>query len=235
MSDKSAGTPRVYICRHGETEWSKVGQHTGKTDIELTARGVQQIQASGRMLIGPNKLIEISKVAHVYISPRKRAYQTFELAITEADRNALAGNGRISRTERLAEWDYGDYEGLVSADIQRMRKERGLDKERNWNIWQDGCEGGESPEQVSERVDSLIEEIRGIQGPNINGEKACNIILFAHGHLLRAFVKRWLNIPIGFPLRMMLEAGGIGVLSYDHHDINQPAILVGIGLPSPPV
>ncbi|KAM5440912.1 putative sedoheptulose-bisphosphatase [Microsporum ferrugineum] len=193
---------------------------------------MQQVRASGDMLFGPNRLIDLSKVAHVYISPRKRAHQTFELAITEADRQALAESGRVSRTDRLAEWDYGDYEGMVSADIQRRRKERGLDKERDWNIWQDGCEGGESPGQVSERIDSLIEEIRRIQGPNMNGEKACDVVLFAHGHLLRAFVKRWLRFPIEFPMTTMLEPGGVGVLSYEHHSIDQPAILVGIGFPA---
>ncbi|KAF3479989.1 uncharacterized protein GIQ15_06965 [Arthroderma uncinatum] len=232
MSDQSAGTPRVYLCRHGETEWTKNGQHTGKTDIELTERGRRQVQASGNILVGSNRLIDPSKIAHVFISPRKRAYLTYELTITEADRKALNESGRVSRTDRLAEWDYGDYEGMVSADIQKGRKERGLDQERDWDIWKDGCEGGESPKQVSERVDSLIEEIRRIQGPHLNGEKACDIVLFAHGHLLRAFVKRWLRFPIEFPIDMMLEPGGVGVLSYAHHNIEEPAILIGIGFPA---
>lgn len=92
------------------------------------------------MLVGPGKLIDPSRVAHVYVSPRERAQATFNLLFSES----LASiNGRVSTTDRLAEWDYGEYEGMVTSQIRALRKEHGLDGERPWDIWRDGCEGGE--------------------------------------------------------------------------------------------
>lgn len=113
----------------------------------------------------------------------------------------------------MAEWHYGDYEGLKTQEIRKLRKERGLDDgEAEWDIWWDGCEGGESPAEITTRLDSLIEDITKIQEPNMHGEQPCDIVLFAHGHILRAFVKRWLKFPMDFPLSMMLEPGGVGVM-----------------------
>jgi broad specificity phosphatase PhoE len=95
------------------------------------------------MIVGSGKLIDPSKLAHVYISPRRRAMQTFEIAFSDADKQALGDAKKVSETERLAEWDYGQYEGLLTKQIRALRKEHGLDTEQEWDIWRDGCEGGE--------------------------------------------------------------------------------------------
>lgn len=137
----------------------------------------------------------------------------------------------VEVTEELAAWDYGHYEGLVTKEIRTKRKAAGLDETREWDIWRDGCEGGELPQQVTTRLDALKSKIRELQAPDMHGKKACDVVLFAHGHILRAFVKRWLRYDMAFPLSMMIEPGGVGVLSYQHHNVEEPAVLVGIGFP----
>ncbi|KAF1982051.1 phosphoglycerate mutase family protein [Aulographum hederae CBS 113979] len=231
MPDKDAGTPRVFLYRHGQTEWSQNGKYTGKTELPLLPEGRKQVLASGKLIVGHGKLIDPTKLAHVFISPRERAKETFDLAFADDDKETLEKEGKVTETEKIAEWGYGDYEGMLTHEIKALRKERGLDKEKGWDIWRDGCEGGESAQEVTDRLDSLIEDIHSFQAANMHGEKACDIVLVAHGHSLRAFVKRWLKYPMDFSLQMMLEPGGVGVLSYAHHNVNEPAVMVGIGFP----
>lgn len=138
----------------------------------------------------------------------------------------------IEKTENIAEWDYGDYEGKLTKEIVAMRKERGLDSERPWDIWRDGCEGGDGPEDVQRRLDRLIMRIKAIQRPLLHERGSGDVVLVAHGHILRAFVKRWLKYPLDFPLSMMVEPGGVGGVSYQHHSMDEPAILVGMSFPS---
>ncbi|KAK4556685.1 hypothetical protein LTR86_006256 [Recurvomyces mirabilis] len=137
MPDKDAGTPRIFIIRHGETEWSKSGQYTGKTDIPLTEYGEKQVKASADLMYGSGKLIDPANVARVYLSPRKRAIRTYQLLSGQQEGYEI--------TESLAEWNYGssEYEGIKTNEIREKRKAHGLDKERPWDIWTDGCEGGE--------------------------------------------------------------------------------------------
>ncbi|KAK8193585.1 putative phosphoglycerate mutase [Phyllosticta capitalensis] len=233
MSDKDAGTPRVYLARHGETEWTINGRYTGVTDLPLTTNGEAQVLGSGRALVGAGKLINPSRLAAVYISPRHRAQQTYELLFPAPAKAALSSAGLVHTTSRLAEWDYGLYEGLLTKEIRAARASRGLDTQRPWDIWRDGCEEGESAAQVTKRLDDLIREIRQIQGPYMHGEKPVDVVLVAHGHLLRAFAKRWLGYPMETPLSMMMEPGGVGVLSYQHHNVEEPAFLLGLALPLP--
>lgn len=127
----------------GETEWTINGRYTGVTELELTDNGVQQVLGTGKILIGPSKLIDPSKLAHVFISPRKRAQTTFDLLFEGAGKQTLEKEGKVSTAEELAEWDYGNYEGLLTKEIRARRKDQGLDKERPWDIWRDGCEDGE--------------------------------------------------------------------------------------------
>lgn len=127
----------------GQTEWSQNGRYTGKTELELTQNGENQVSASGKIIVGSGRLIDPANLAHVYSSPRRRAVQTFEIAFSEADRQALNDAKKVSLTERLAEWDYGQYEGLVTKEIRALRQDHGLDAEKPWDIWRDGCEGGE--------------------------------------------------------------------------------------------
>ena len=153
-------TPRVFIIRHGETEWSLNGRHTGTTDIPLTANGEKRVRATGRALVGPDRLIVPAQVAHVYVSPRRRARRTLELLDLGCHKplpwvppppsgDAPAEGGApaagpplvdVETTDGIREWDYGAYEGLTSKVIRQQRAERG---EGGWDIWKDGCPEGE--------------------------------------------------------------------------------------------
>ncbi|KAK4540149.1 hypothetical protein LTR36_009735 [Oleoguttula mirabilis] len=223
MPDKDAGTPRVFLIRHGETEWSKSGQYTGKTDIPLTPHGEEQVTSTAQIMYGSGRLIDPAKVAQVWLSPRKRAIKTYQLLSGQTEGYEV--------TESLAEWDYGEYEGIKTDEIRAKRESRGLDKERAWDIWTDGCEGGESPAEVTTRIDSLIAEIKQLQAPHMKDSEPKDVVLVAHGHLTRAFAKRWLGYELSFPLSLMMEPGGVGVLSYQHHSIDEPALMLGIGFP----
>jgi sedoheptulose-bisphosphatase len=176
-------------------------------------------------------LIDPAKLVHVFISPRQRAQQTWRIFAETNVSDDSATRPPVSTTEALAEWDYGLYEGKLTHEIRALRQEHGLDRERAWDIWRDGCEGGESPEQVTERLDILIALIKDMHLPNMHGEKTGDVVLVAHGHILRAFLKRWLHYDLAFPLPMVLEPGGIGGLSYQHHNIDEPACLVGMSFP----
>jgi len=144
MADKEALTPRVFIVRHGETEWAKQGRQTGKTDIELTSLGIKQVVTTASHLVGEGKLLDPTKLARVFVSPRKRAQQTLQ-GLLGSHLDAIEARGvEITATEDVAEWDYGKYEGLKLPEIRERRKEKGLDGEgKVWNVWRDGCEGGE--------------------------------------------------------------------------------------------
>ncbi|KAH7040953.1 phosphoglycerate mutase [Microdochium trichocladiopsis] len=240
MSDANATTPRVFIARHGETEWTISGQCTGNTaDIPLTARGEDQVRATAALLVGAGKLIDPARLARVFCSPRQRAVRTMELLLGEEDAaaaRASASKGdrtehasRVVLTEDIREWDYGAYEGLRPGEIAERRRSQGKGK---WDIWVDGCEDGERPDQVEARLDRLIAEIKAIQAPVIHGGPAPDVLIVAHGHILRAFVKRWLRFPMNFAFAQMMEPGAIGILSYAHHNIEEPALLVGMGFPA---
>jgi broad specificity phosphatase PhoE len=216
--------------RAGETEWTNSGQYTGRSDIPLTPHGELQVLSSSHVVIGPGKLIDPKQLAKVYISPRTRAKRTYEILFDENNRDDLKRRAEI--TEDIREWEYGLYEGKLTADIRAGRKERGLDREREWNIWRDGCEDGESPEQVTKRLDDLIARIREIQAPFMNddGKNARHVVIIAHGHSLRAFAKRWIGFELQTRLPMMLEPGAVGVMSYEHHKVDEPALLLGVNL-----
>ncbi len=126
----------------GETEWAKSGRFTGITDIPLTEHGKAQVTTTADVLVGLEKLIDISKLAKIYISPRARAVTTAGLLFGD-DLIKLREAGKVEIVGALAEMVYGDYEGLKDPEIRALRKERGLDKERPWNIWLDECENGE--------------------------------------------------------------------------------------------
>ena len=128
----------------------------------------------------------------------------------------------------MREWDYGDYEGLTSAQIRASRKSRGLNED--WDIWRDGCEGGESPEDVTTRLDALIAELRERFHRDTFGAgkgRPNDVLIVAHGHVLRAFAARWVGKRLEENPSLILEAGGVGTLSYEHHRIEEPAILLG--------
>ncbi|KAF2496039.1 phosphoglycerate mutase [Lophium mytilinum] len=229
MSDLDATTPRVFLARHGETEWTKNGRFTGATELDLTPAGVDQVASTAALLVGPGKLIDPARVVRIFVSPRKRTKQTFKHLFGSSE--ITITHDRVTLTEDITEWDYGDYEGLLEGQIRADRAERGLDKEKRWDIWRDGCEGGETGQQVTERLDRSISTIRDIQRPHMHGEMAADVVLVAHGLILRCFVKRWLGYPLDMPLQMMLSPGAIGILSYKKHDIEEPAFFIGMSIP----
>ncbi|KAK0753612.1 histidine phosphatase superfamily [Schizothecium vesticola] len=237
-------TPRIFIVRHGETEWSLDGRHTGSSDIPLTANGERRVKATGRAMVGHDRLIVPSKLAHIYVSPRKRAQRTFELlnlglkhplpwtAHGKKDGEGLSCEAEVEVTEDIREWDYGDYEGITSKRIRELRKEQGLDP--GWDIWRDGCPGGESPEDINNRLDRLIKSIRerwhahALDQPLGSPDaRRGDVLIVAHGHILRAFAQRWTGSKLHEGPLFLLEAGGVGTLSYEHHNIEEPAILLG--------
>ena len=131
---------KIFMIRHGETEWSRSGQHTSRTDLPLTPNG----EAVARQLAGR---LTGKQFAHIFVSPRQRAQQTCQ----------LAGLGTTAQVEpRLSEWDYGDYEGLTSPAIHKERP--------GWTIYRDGCPNGESPDQIAARADSLVSDLRKLTG-----------------------------------------------------------------------
>jgi probable phosphoglycerate mutase len=172
---------RAYLIRHGETAWSISGQHTGITDIPLTENGRN---VARRLQV----ILSRETFAMVLSSPLRRAVQTCELA-------GLGDSAEIDRD--LMEWDYGDYEGLTSAQIQAEAP--------GWMIFRDGCPGGESPEAIGERVDRVIARIHSAGG---------HIALFAHGHVLRVLTAHWLGLPSSAGRHFLLDTATLSILSF---------------------
>lgn len=175
------------LMRHGETEWSLSGRHTGNTDLPLTARGEQEARR-----MAPH--IREHEYDLVLCSPLLRARDTCECV-------GLGEHAQIR--EELREWDYGDYEGLTSPEIH--------ERDPDWLLWRDGCPGGESPEQVTARCDKLIAEL--VAHADAGGGDA---ILFAHGHILRAIGARWSEQSIAVGGRLMLSTAAASSLAYEH-------------------
>ena len=165
-------TPRVFLARHGnytprtkckctsivnvswdrtgETEWTLNGRYTGLTDLPLTSpAGESQVLASSDAFVGPHRLIDPSKLARVLISPRHRAQQTAKLLLGEHTLEELKREGKVATREEIREWQYGRYEGWLTKDIKRDRKGRGLDKDREWDVWRDGCEDGDEDGEMA--------------------------------------------------------------------------------------
>lgn len=222
-------TPRVIFVRHGQTEWSKSGQYTSVTDLDLTEFGVKQMRSTGKKLIGKanSELVVAQNLKHVFTSPRTRAKHTVELlleGVSSEEKNKIP----VHVENDLREWEYGDYEGKLTSQIIESRAQRGLDAHLSsgdqWNIWRDGCENGEDWRQVQERVDGVISKIREIHAEALAKKEPCDILVVGHGHILRCFAARWVNHPINVNPAFMLDAGGVGVLSYQHKNINEPAL-----------
>jgi probable phosphoglycerate mutase len=186
----SESLPILYLARHGETAWSLSGQHTGLTDLPLTERGERNARSLEARLCGLT-------FAEVLTSPLQRASRTCE----------LAGFGGIAKVDRdLLEWNYGDYEGLRTADIHAGRPD--------WHLFRDGCPGGETPEQVGVRADRVVSRVRAISG---------NVLLFSSGHFLRVLAARWLGLEPGAGRYFLLSTASLSALSYEHN-LSQPAI-----------
>jgi broad specificity phosphatase PhoE len=186
----SEALPVVYLARHGETAWSLSGQHTGRTDLPLTERGERNARALGQPLRG----LEFAKV---YTSPLQRAVRTCE----------LAGFGTSAEIDPdLVEWDYGQYEGRRTADIHAERPD--------WQLFRDGCPGGESPDQIGARADRVVGRLRAIKG---------DVLVFSSGHFLRVFAARWLGLDASAGRYLLLSTASLSALGYEHN-LTEPAI-----------
>jgi len=183
--------PVLYLARHGNTAWSVSGQHTGLTDLPLTPDGERNAVRLGERLKG-------MKFNKIFTSPLQRASRTCE----------LAGFGACAETDPdLVEWSYGKYEGLTSAEILRDRPD--------WQLFRDGAPGGESPEQVGERADRVVQRVRAIAG---------DVLLFSSGHLIRMLTARWLGMaPEAAGRYFLLNPASLSALSYEH-SLSRPAI-----------
>jgi len=180
----------VYLVRHGETSWSLSGQHTGLTDLPLTKHG----ECSARELAGPLRGLEF---ARVFTSPLQRTRQTCE----------LAGFGSTAELdEDLVEWNYGEYEGLRTADIRDLRP--------GWKMFRDGFPGGESFDEIGARADRVVSRVRSIQGA---------VLLFSSGHFLRVLASRWLGLEPRAARFFLLAAASLSTLTYEH-DSSEPVI-----------
>lgn len=182
--------PVIYLARHGETAWSVTGQHTSFTDLPLTERGERNALRLGQRLTG---LV----FAKVFTSPLQRASRTCE----------LAGFGAAAEVDPdLVEWNYGDYEGLRTAEIHAVRP--------GWQLFRDGCPNGESPQDVGARADRVVSRVRAFKG---------NVLIFSSGHFLRVLAARWLGLEPFAGKFFMLDTASTSALSYEH-DLSSPAI-----------
>jgi len=180
----------VYLSRHGETAWSLSGQHTGLTDLPLTERGERNARRLGERLRGLT-------FAQAFTSPLQRAKRTCE----------LVGFGATAKIDRdLLEWNYGEYEGRRTAEIHAERPD--------WQLFRDGCPGGESPNQVGARADRVVARLRALQG---------NVLLFSSGHFLRVLAARWLGLDAAAGRYLLLSTASLSALGYEH-DATQPVI-----------
>jgi broad specificity phosphatase PhoE len=182
--------PVVYLARHGETAWTITRQHTGLTDLPLTAQGEAQAVRLGQRLSGLT-------FAAVITSPLQRAARTCE----------LAGFGSAAEVDRdLVEWNYGRYEGRTSAEIRAERPD--------WQLFRDGCPGGESPDQVGGRADRVLRRVRAI---------GAGVLLFSSGHFLRVFAARWLGLEPGAGRYLLLGTASLSAMGYED-DPSKPVI-----------
>jgi probable phosphoglycerate mutase len=182
--------PVIYLARHGETAWSVTGQHTGLTDLPLTERGERNALRLRKRLAG---LV----FAKVLTSPLQRAVRTCE----------LAGFGGAAEVDPdLVEWNYGDYEGVRTAEIHATRPD--------WQLFRDGCPNGESPQDVGARADRVVSRVRAFKG---------DVLIFSSGHFLRVLAARWLGLEPFAGKFFMLDTASLSALSYEH-DLSSPAI-----------
>lgn len=180
----------VYLAQHGETAWSLMRQHTGLTDLPLTERGEQNARALGGRLNGLS-------FVKVFTSPLQRARRTCE----------LAGFGAAAEVDRdLVEWKYGQYEGRRTAEIHAERPD--------WQLFRDGCPGGESPDQVGARAEHVVSRVRAVEG---------DVLLFSSGHFLRVLAARWLGLEPAAGRYFLLSTASLSALGYEHNRC-QPVI-----------
>jgi broad specificity phosphatase PhoE len=177
---------RLILLRHGETPWSKSGQHTGRTELDLTETGREQAKLAADAL----SVLTLDNPL-VVSSPRRRALVTAELAGLKVD----------EVSPLLSEWDYGDYEGLTTLQIRQ--------KVSDWLVWTHGCPGGESLQQVNDRADRAIAYA-------LKQMESRDVLFIGHGHFSRAVLTRWVELEISAGIRFAMVAASIAVCGFEH-------------------
>jgi len=187
---RNQALPEIHIIRHGETAWTDSGQHTGLSDIPLTERGERQARRFGEHLRGRT-------FHYVFTSPLQRARRTCELA-------GFSDTAQIDPD--LVEWNYGEYDGLTRTEI--------LKRHPGWQVFRDGCPGGESVAEVGARVERVIKRLRTFD---------CDVLLFSSGHFVRVLAARWLGLDASCGRLFLLCTTTLSVLGYDH-DRSEPVL-----------
>ena len=194
MTTAAKPTPTVTLARHGETAWSLSGQHTGRSDIPLTPKGEGNALALGSRL-------RRQSFAAVFTSPLIRARRTCD----------LAGYPEAAVDADLVEWDYGELEGVTTAEFRKTRPD--------FNLFRDGPPGGESLAQISARADRVVARLRAATAPTTDG--AGDVLVFSSGHFLRVLAARWLGLEAGQARLFALGTASVSVLGHEHE---QPAL-----------
>ena len=176
-------SPRIYLARHGETAWSVSGQHTGLTDLPLTPRGEENARRLGERLRG-------QVFSRVFTSPLQRARRTCELA-------GIAARAEVDAD--LVEWDYGAYEGKKTSEIRQQQP--------GWQLFRDGCPGGESLATIAARADRVVARLRAVGG---------DVLVFSSGHFLRVLSARWCGLDASSGRCLYLGTAALCVLGYEH-------------------
>jgi broad specificity phosphatase PhoE len=183
--------PRLFLARHGDTAWTDSRQRTGRTDLPLNENGEERAKQLGVRL-------QKFSFVRVFTSPLQRASKTC----------ALAGFGQVAAVDQdLVEWDYGGFEGKLTKNIVKERP--------GWEMFRDGCPGGESPQDVAARADRFIARVRGIEG---------NVLAFSSAHIIRMIAARWLELPPSAGRFFFCRPASVGVLGFEHNNRDEPII-----------
>ena len=187
----SSEMPRLFLARHGDTAWTDSRQRTGRTDLPLNERGEERARQIGERL-------RRFCFTRVLTSPLQRAAKTC----------ALAGFGEVAEVNPdLVEWDYGRFEGQLTRQILKERP--------SWEMFRDGCPGGESPQDVAARADRFIARARGVAG---------DALAFSSAHIIRMIAARWLGLPPGAGRLFFCRPASVGVLGFEHNSLDEPVI-----------
>src|SRR6516165_834862 len=189
----SSDLPKLFLARHGDTAWTDSHQHTGRTDLPLNERGEEHAHQLGERLRG-------FSFVGVFTSPLQRAAKTCE----------LAGFGAVAEVDPdLSEWDYGRLEGTLTSDILKNRP--------GWELFRDGCPGGESPEDVARRADRFIARVHSLEG---------DVLAFSSGHIIRMVAARWLELPPAAGRFFYCRPASVGVLAFEHNSRAEPIVVL---------
>jgi probable phosphoglycerate mutase len=187
----ASALPRLYLARHGDTAWTDSHQHTGRTDLPLNEHGEEHARRLGAAL----RPISFSQV---FTSPLQRAATTCK----------LAGFGGVAEVDPdLIEWDYGRFEGKLTSDVLKERP--------GWELYRDGCPGGETPGDVAARADRFIARVHGVTG---------DVLAFSSGHIIRMITARWLGLPPAAGRYFFCDPASVGVLGFEHNTRDQPIL-----------